>query len=53
MNRSQVTDARLKDLAGLNQLQTLDLSHTPVTDAGLKELAGLNQLQSLSLVLQR
>jgi hypothetical protein len=33
-----VTDAGLKELAGLKSLQSLDLSRTKVTDAGLKEL---------------
>ena len=44
-----VTDAGLKDLAGLKSLQSLALGGTPVTDAGLKELAGLTSLQSLYL----
>ena len=34
-----MTDAGLKELAGLTSLQTLNLSATRVTDAGLKELA--------------
>ena len=46
----QLTDAGLKALAGLTQLQLLDLRNSQVTDAGLKELAGLTQLQSLDLV---
>ena len=33
-----MTDAGLKELAGLKSLQTLNLFHTQVTDAGLKEL---------------
>lgn len=45
----QVTDAGLKELAGLTSLQTLNLRSTPVTDVGLKELAGLTSLQTLSL----
>ena len=44
-----MTDAGLKELAGLKNLQTLDLGGTQVTDAGLKELAGLKSLQSLNL----
>ncbi len=45
-----VTDARLKELAGLEQLRILNLFRcTKVTDAGLKELAALKQLQSLNL----
>ena len=49
LSNSQVTDAGLKELAGLKQLQTLGLSDTQVTDAGLKELASLKQLQTLVL----
>jgi len=33
-----VTDAGLKELAGLKSLQSLDLFITHVTDAGIKEL---------------
>ncbi len=47
--RTEVTDASIKEIAGLKQLQTLDLSNSVVTDAGLKELAGLDQLQTLHL----
>jgi hypothetical protein len=46
---TQVTDAGLKELAGLTKLQTLDLRGTKVSDAGLKELTGLNSLRSLDL----
>jgi hypothetical protein len=48
-----VTDAGLKYLAGLKQLQTLNLYGTEVTDAGLKELAGLKQLRELDLFLTK
>ncbi len=44
-----VTDAGLKELSGLTQLQSLSLRYTEVTDLGLKELSGLKQLRSLSL----
>ena len=44
-----MTNAGLKELAPLKQLQTLFLGHTLVTDAGLKELAPLTQLQRLDL----
>jgi len=45
-----VTDAGLKELAALKQLQSLNLIRCEkVTDAGLKELAALKQLQSLDL----
>jgi hypothetical protein len=44
-----VSDAGLKELAGVHQLQELDLAYTKVSDAGLKELAGLKHLQTLDL----
>src|SRR5262245_23977591 len=46
---TQVTDAGLKELAALKQLEVLSLERTNVTDAGLKELAALKQLQALIL----
>src|SRR5260370_5763137 len=46
---SKVTDAGLKELAGLKSLQSLAIGGTHVTDAGLKELAGLESLQTLDL----
>jgi Leucine-rich repeat (LRR) protein len=46
---TQVTNAGLKELAGLKSLQTLNLSNTKVTDVGLKDLAGLKSLHSLDL----
>ena len=36
-------------MAGLKNLQALDLGRTKVTDAGLKELAGLKSLHALYL----
>jgi hypothetical protein len=48
-----MTDAGLKELAKLKQLQMLDLHFTQVTGAGLKELAELQQLQTLQLVNNR
>ena len=44
-----VTEAGLKELAGLKNLQALRLADTQVTNAGLKELAGLKNLQLLDL----
>ena len=44
-----VTDSALEELAGLEQLRTLNLWNAQVSDAGLKELAGLAQLQSLTI----
>lgn len=49
LGRTQVTDAGLKNLAGLKALQGLDLSYTNVTDEGLKTLGELEGLQWLNL----
>jgi len=49
LRNTKVTDAGLKNLAPLTQLQTLDLRETEVTDAGLTNLAPLTQLQTLYL----
>jgi hypothetical protein len=49
LNGCEVTDANLKELAGLKQLQNLGLGNTKVTRAGLKELAALGRLQTLNL----
>jgi hypothetical protein len=45
----QLTDAHLKALAPLQNLQILNLAYTEVTGAGLQELAGLKNLRSLNL----
>jgi hypothetical protein len=47
--RGPVTDAGLRELAGLKNLTWLDLRDTRVTDAGLKHLAGLKNLATLYL----
>src|SRR5207245_4389108 len=39
LSGTDLTDAGLKELAGLKSLQVLDLDFTPVTDAGLNGLA--------------
>ena len=44
-----MTDVGLKELAGLKNLQRLNLGDTAVGDVGLKELAGLKSLQTLDL----
>ncbi len=44
-----MTDAGLKQLAGLKSLQSLRLGGEQVTDFGLRELARLPSLQTLSL----
>src|SRR5260370_1189651 len=49
LGRKQVTDAGLKEVAGLKHVQAMYLGSTKVTDAGLKELERLKQLQMLYL----
>ena len=46
---THVTEAGLKDLAPLTQLQWLFLDGLPVTDVGLKDLHGLKQLHTLTV----
>jgi hypothetical protein len=47
--QSRITDAGVQKLANLDQLETLDLSHTGVTDKSMEVFAGLNQLKDLHL----
>ncbi len=49
LNSTKMTDAGLKELAGLKSLRALYLGGTQVTDAGLKEVAGLKSLQTLDV----
>ena len=49
----KVTDAGLKELSGLKNLEVLLLQETMVTDAGLKELGSLTNLRSLFLPADR
>ena len=49
LDETKMTDAGLKELAGLKSLQALYLAGTRVTDAGLKEVAGLKSLQTLDV----
>lgn len=46
----QITDAGLRHLKTLNELQILYLSSTQITDTGLEHLKGLNKLQSLNII---
>ncbi len=46
---TQVTDAGLTRLAGLPELEALELNGSTITDAGLAQISRLNQLQGLSL----
>src|SRR6516162_4962276 len=49
LSNKQVTDADLKELAGLKQLETLNLTSTQISDSGLKDLTELSQLRCLDL----
>jgi hypothetical protein len=49
LSRTSVTDAGLRSLSALSQLQSLKLGRTKITDAGLKALTGLKQLRWLDL----
>jgi hypothetical protein len=49
LERSSITDAALASLAGLSNLQYLNLYGTAITDEGLKHIAGLKQLRRLYL----
>jgi Leucine-rich repeat (LRR) protein len=48
-NTADLTDDELSRMAGLAQLESLDLSGTPVSDAGLEHLAGCRGLRELNL----
>ncbi len=47
--RPHITDAGLKHLQGLKNLETLNLFASQVTDAGIRQLQGLQNLKSLGL----
>ena len=49
LSLTQVTDADLKQLKSLANLQSLNLIGTQISDAGLEHLKGLANLQSLLL----
>ena len=49
LGRTSVTDAGLKHIGRLTQLELLELSHTAVTDAGLDHLDGLKNLESIGV----
>jgi len=50
LNGTAVTDAGLKELRELKNLQNLNLDNTKITDAGIKELKGLTGLQELEVL---
>jgi Leucine-rich repeat (LRR) protein len=49
LEKKPITDAGLKELAGIQSLETLYLGNTAVTDEGLKVLATLPALRTLRL----
>lgn len=49
LSGSTVTDADLRTLDGLSELECLELQNTDVTDAGLESLSRLKGLKSLNL----
>ena len=49
LSSTSVTDAGLKELAGLRHLTSLSLNETKVTDVGMKEVGGLKSLQEIGL----
>ncbi len=51
LHSARVTDAKLKELAKMKSLRSLNLDHTHVSDAGIAELTGLEDLRSLHLQL--
>ncbi len=44
----QATDAGLANLAGLKDLETLNIVHLPITDAALEHLRGLAKLDRVA-----
>ena len=49
IHSSQVDDSMLRHLAGMETLQTLDITHNPITDQGLAELRKMTTLKTLLL----
>ena len=49
LRETKITDAGLRHLEGLSQLQRLYLFHVSVTDAGMESLAKLSQLNDLEV----
>ena len=45
----KITDAGVNELAGLQKLEKLILSHAKITDACLKDLSGMKGLRTLEL----
>ena len=49
IHSSRVDDSMLRHLAGLEKLETLDITHNPITDQGLAELKKITTLKVLLL----
>ena len=49
LSGTKVTDAGVKELAGLKNLEQLRLSGTAVTDAAVKDLSGMKSLRMLDV----
>ncbi len=49
VHSARVTDAKLKELAGMKSLRSLNLDNTRVSDAGIAELTGLGNLRAMNL----
>jgi hypothetical protein len=49
LNRTDITDAGLKELVALPNLTALDLTYSKIGDAGLKELFALKKLVRIDL----
>lgn len=45
----RVDDSMVRHLAGMERLETLDITHNPITDVGLEELKKVTTLKSLLL----
>jgi Leucine-rich repeat (LRR) protein len=46
---AKITNAGVKEVGRIRELEKLDLSHTKITDTGLNHLAALTQMRSLDL----
>ena len=46
---TELSEAGIKEMASLKNLQALELYNIGITDAGVKELVGMKQLQSLGV----
>jgi len=49
LNSTKVTDAGLREIAGLKSIQSLELTQTAITDEGLQSLGALPKLNCLKL----